>query len=211
MIALIDCDLVAYRCAASCNTEEEGALEVALLRCDKLMREIIYAVSAESYRAFLTGKNNFRKRINPEYKANRKDTVPPIYLQQCREFLVTEWNAEVSDGCEADDMLGESQTVETIICTLDKDLNMVPGMHYNWVKNTIYEVTPLEGIKHLYKQVLIGDISDNIKGVTGIGPVKAAKLIDNLETEEEMYETVRQLYNDDERLCMNLQCLYIWH
>ena len=211
MIALIDCDLVAYRCAASCNTEEEGALETALLRCDKLMQEIVYAVSADSYRAFLTGKNNFRKRINPEYKANRKDTVPPIYLQQCRDFLITEWNAEVSEGCEADDMLGENQTSETIICTLDKDLDMVPGMHYNWVKATIYEVTTLEGIKHLYKQALIGDRSDNIQGVAGIGPVKAAKLIDNLETEEEMYEVVSGLYDSKERLCMNLQCLYIWH
>lgn len=225
MIALIDADLVAFRVAATCSSEEEGVLDIALLRCDKLMQDIVDATDATHYKAFLTGRNNFRKRINLEYKANRKDTIPPIYLQQCRDFLIKEWNAEVSEGCEADDMLGENQDQEgylithggddafykTVICTLDKDLDMVPGLHYNWVKNEIYTVSPLEGLRHLYKQALIGDRSDNIQGVAGIGPVKAARIIDSLETEEEMYETVRQLYQDDERLCTNLQCLYIWH
>lgn len=211
MRALVDCDLVAYRVAATCNSEEEGVLETALLRCDKLMQEITYASNSTEYKAFLTGKNNFRKRINPEYKANRRDTVPPIYLQQCRDFLISEWNAEVSEGCEADDLLGINQTENSIICTLDKDLDMVPGLHYNWVKNEIYNVSELEGLRNLYKQALVGDRSDNIQGVAGIGPVKAAKIIDCLTTEEEMYETVRQLYQDDKRLCLNLECLYIWH
>ena len=159
---------------------------------------------------FLTGKNNFRKRINPQYKANRKDTIPPIYLQQCRDFLIQEWNAEVSEGCEADDELGIAQGESTILCTLDKDLDMIPGLHYNWMHNNIYEVSELEGLQFFYKQLLIGDRSDNIFGVDGIGKVKAAKLIDHLTTEEEMFSTVKKLYNDDKRLCLNMECLYIW-
>lgn len=210
MLALIDADLVAFRVAATCNSEEEGVLDIALLRCDKLMQDIVDATDATHYKAFLTGRNNFRKRINLEYKANRKYTIPPIYLQQCRDFLIKEWNAEVSEGCEADDMLGINQTKETILCSLDKDLDMIPGLHYNWVKGDLYEISKIEAIQHFYRQLLIGDRSDNIFGVDGIGKVKAGRLIDHLLDEQEMYEVVRNLYNDDERLCMNMNCLWIW-
>lgn len=210
MISLIDADLVVYRVAATCDTDEEGALEIALLRCDKLMQDICYATDSDNYRAFLTGRNNFRKRINPEYKANRKDTVPPRYLQQCRDFLIQNWNAEVTEGCEADDALGMAQNNDTIICTLDKDLDMIPGLHYNWVRNEIYDINEVDALRNFYKQLLIGDRSDNIFGVAGIGKVKAARLIDPLEYEEDMYKVVRDLYNDDDRLCLNSECLWIW-
>ncbi len=209
-IALIDSDLVAYKVAATCDTDEEGALDIALLRCDKLMQNIVDATDSDQYKAFLTGKNNFRKRINPAYKANRKDTIPPRYLQQCRQYLIKEWNAEVSEGCEADDMLGINQTKETILCSLDKDLDMIPGLHYNWVKGDLYAISEIEAIQHFYRQLLIGDRSDNIFGVNGIGRVKAGRLIDHLTEEQEMYEVVRDLYKDDERLCMNMNCLWIW-
>ncbi len=206
----MDADLVVYRVAATCDTDEEGALEIALLRCDKLMQDICYATDSDNYRAFLTGRNNFRKRINPEYKANRKDTVPPRYLQQCRDFLIQNWNAEVTEGCEADDALGMAQNNDTIICTLDKDLDMIPGLHYNWVRNEIYDINEVDALRNFYKQLLIGDRSDNIFGVAGIGKVKAARLIDPLEYEEDMYKVVRDLYNDDDRLCLNSECLWIW-
>lgn len=209
-IALIDSDLVAYRVAATCDTDEDGALDIALLRCDKLMQDIVDATNSDQYQAFLTGKNNFRKRINPAYKANRKDTIPPRYLQQCRQYLIDVWNAEVSEGCEADDLLGINQTKDTILCSLDKDLDMIPGLHYNWVKGDLYEISKIEAIQHFYRQLLIGDRSDNIFGVDGIGKVKAGRLIDHLLDEQEMYKVVRDLYNDDERLCMNMNCLWIW-
>lgn len=208
-IALIDADLVAFRVAATCDTDEDGALDIALLRCDKLMRDILEVTEASQYKAFLTGKNNFRKKINPEYKANRKDKIPPRYLQQCRNFLIEEWKAEVSEGCEADDLLGINQSKDTILCSLDKDLDMIPGLHYNWYRGDFYEISKDEAIKHFYSQLLIGDRSDNIFGIAGIGKIKAEKLLAN-KTEQEMFNIVKDLYNDDERLCMNMQCLWIW-
>lgn len=110
--ALVDGDLVVYRCAASC--EKQGILieplEVALHRVDELMQRILYEVGATSYQVFLTGSNNFRLKYNPEYKANRKDMKRPQWLEQCREHLVVQWDAQVSDGCEADDLLSIAQT-----------------------------------------------------------------------------------------------------
>lgn len=205
---LIDSDLVAFRCAAS--VEPHGEEDVALLRADKLMRDLLTNTDSEDYIAFLTGANNFRKKINLEYKANRKDKEPPRWLQSCRQFLVSEWKAIISDGCEADDLLGIAQTEETRIASLDKDLKMIPGNHFNWLHNEYSYVSELDGIKHFYKQMIIGDKSDNIFGVMGLGPVKASKHIDSLTDEQDMLEIVWSLYNEDPtRFLMNAQCLWI--
>ena len=166
MIALIDADIVAYRAAASCK--EEDPVDVALFRVDKTMREILEMVDATTYKAFLTGSNNFRKVINKEYKANRKDMIPPVFLQDCREYLVTEWNAKLSQGQEADDELGINQDSNggSVICSIDKDLLMIPGNHFNWTKQQYGDMTHISydgGAKHFWKQMLIGDKSDTRK------------------------------------------------
>lgn len=207
-IALIDADLVAFRCAAT--VQDYDPVDVAIYRVDVLMRQILEATESEEYRSFLTGRGNFRKIINTEYKANRKDKEPPHYLQECRDYLIKEWNTVVSDGCEADDLLGIAQTDETVVCSLDKDLLMIPGTHFNWTKLQYTHVDQLDGLRTFYKQMLIGDRSDNIFGVDKIGPVKAAKLIDHLEDEVDMINKVFSLYGwDEERFVINAQCLWI--
>lgn len=205
--ALIDADLVAFRCAASAENDD---VEVAILRADLLMINIIEMTSADSYVASLTGADNFRKQINPAYKANRKDKVPPRHLADVQQYLMKEWNVQPTYGFEADDMLGMLQTEETIIASIDKDMLQIPGRHYNFVKQEFTEVSELEGLRFFYKQALIGDTSDNIFGVTGIGKVKAGKFIDDLDNERDMYNTVCQLYKDVDRLEMNLDCLWIF-
>ena len=105
-IALIDADIPCYRAAAA---SENDPLDICLMRADKMMRNIIEETSATGYLAFLSGPNNFRKEIYPEYKANRKDVVRPRHLPSVRQFLVSEWNAIVTDGHEADDAIGVAQ------------------------------------------------------------------------------------------------------
>lgn len=216
MEALIDGDLVAYINAASCS--EDDPEYVALIRTEERIRKILTHTQATTYRIFLSGGNNFRYEINPQYKANR--TAPdPIHRRACHQFLIDEWKAEEATGYEADDALGCNQTENTIICSLDKDLRMIPGKHYSWEisrKGVIIrepefaEVSYMDGIKHFYKQMIIGDTSDNIFGVVGLGKAKAAKIIDPLETEDQMKAVVASLYNDDERFVMNADCLWIW-
>lgn len=205
MTGLVDGDIACYRCAASAENEPE---EIAILRLDTLMKNILS--QEENHLTFLTGSNNFRYNINKEYKANRKDKPKPIHLAACHQYLLQEYGAIITEGYEADDALGFNQTEDTVIFSIDKDLLMIPGHHYNFVKNEFTEVLPMEGIKTFYRQLLIGDVTDNIYGVDGIGKVKASRLIDHLETEEEMFKVVREKYNDDERFYMNADCLWIW-
>jgi len=208
MKALIDGDIVVYRGAASAETDDAW---IAQSRADQMIQDILADTGATSYSVFLTGTGNFRREIAPSYKANRPDNRP-AHWQAVREFLVTQHKAQICDGYEADDEMGIQQDKTggtTVICSIDKDLLQIPGKHYNFVKKVFQEVTPDEGLKFLYLQSLIGDRSDNIVGVPGIGPVKAAQALAEL-LPEEWYDKCRAMYNDDERYHLNMQLLYIW-
>lgn len=217
MIALIDFDLLVYRCAASAENE---ALGVAKQRVDDLLDNILAKVQADEYKAFLSSSTNFRKTIYPEYKANRTQPKPK-WLSNLREYAL-ELGAVVSkDGLEADDELGINQTDKTIICSLDKDLLQIPGNHFQWqieggtpdkrwVKPDTFTVqTELEGLRVLYEQCLKGDGSDNIKGAIGIGEVKARKLLKDCKDEKEMIGVCLGEFFTEEEFLMNMQCVYL--
>jgi DNA polymerase-1 len=215
MLALIDADIVAYRCAAVTKEEPEN---VAIFQTEEMIKRIIHETEADEFVSFLTGPDNFRYKINPEYKANRKDVEKPKHLQICREFILKYYNGVLCTGHEADDAMGIEQdkvgdgdgNYSTVICSIDKDMLMIPGLHYNFVKNEYTEISKLEGIKQLYRQMIIGDPTDNIFGVKGIGKVGAAKIIDHLCNEGDMYDTVMDLYDGDiDRFVMNANCLWI--
>ena len=206
MQALIDGDIVAYRVACTC--EDDDSEDYVFSKVDDLIDKITFYTDSDEYKVYLTGSNNFRKAIYPEYKAHRP-TEKPYWLQAVREYLVKEFNAEICDGQEADDAMGINQTEETIICTIDKDLLMIPGQHYNFVKDEFQTVTYMDGLKHFYMQCLQGDRSDNIKGIPGIGPKKAERILEGCDSEYQMFKAVRNAYGNDEEFIMNASCLYV--
>lgn len=224
MIALIDGDSVAYRPAASCEPTkvklEREPVEFAIARCDDLMRRILYETNASTYELYIGGGKNWRHEIDPEYKANRKDMVRPEHLEAVREHLVVNWNAKVVDGIEAEDAVGIANTYAseaTIICHIDKDLDQLPGQHYNYVTSEQWYVTPLDGLKCFYTQLVMGDRVDNIQGYDGLMRQKIPKflqpIIDKINAcpdEWSMYQTVQEIYElGDEALLRNGQLLYI--
>lgn len=204
---LIDGDIVAYRCAASAENEEEW---VAVVRTEKLLDDICKATDAEEHKIFLSGENNFRYQIDPQYKANRKDKPKPKWLEACKNVLIEYYGAIITDGCEADDALGMHQSLDTTIVSTDKDLLQIPGKHFRFVSNEFLDISHVDGLRSFYRGLLIGDTADNIKGVVGIGKVRAGKLIDYLEHECEMFEVVQHYYNDNERLLRNGQLMHLW-
>lgn len=227
MIALIDGDIVAYRCAASCERTVDGMRiceapeEIALFRVEQLMQEIIHSTQADMYSCFLSQSHNFRYIVYPEYKANRRDTVDPVHRKACKQYLVDKWNAEFHEGYEADDALAWSQeqtpydgngfdlSPGSVICSIDKDLKQVSGLHYNFVKGETDDVSIIQGLSTFYQQVLIGDKTDNLIGLQGIGPKKAAKYLEGCYEEQEMFDTVYDLYQDKHQLAVNLMCMWL--
>ena len=218
-VALIDMDMVAFRCAASA---EQEPLEIALERADSLIERIMYEVGASSQEGWLTGSNNFRYDINPAYKADRKDRPRPKWLQDTREHLVVGWGSRVSDGIEADDELGISQCAadDSVICTNDKDLLMVPGEHFNPVTGVHLLISPHQGMQNFYFQMIMGDTSDNIFGFDGKKRSKIPKFLEptismlmEMSTAEDMDEYVRDLYWENQHhglYDINAACLWIW-
>lgn len=236
MRALLDGDIYAFRSAASAEHETVG---IAIHRLEEMIDGTLTQTGADSFDVFLSGDNNFRFKVYPEYKAGR-NPVKPKHLAEVKQYLVDKYKAVTSDGCEADDLLGIAQCEtlskrngdytylggvppETIICSLDKDLRMIPGWHYSfeirgtsvkgleWVRAAEkVQVDPLEGLRHFYTQVLTGDSTDNIKGAPGIGKVKAKALLENAGSEQEMFEIVSYQFGSEEHLLMTGQCLWIF-
>lgn len=207
-------DLVCFRCSASA---ENDPVNIAIYRAEELLDNILNKTGADSYRAFLTGATNFRNTVYPEYKANRK-AERPKHLHAIREYAMESMNSELAEkDLEADDMLGIHQTEDTIICSLDKDLAMIPGKHFQWEisgkgwskPDRFFEQTELEGSRLFYEQCLKGDTSDNIKGLKGIGNKTANKMLKGCTTEQEMFNVVRGAYGHDDEFIMNASCLYI--
>lgn len=180
MHLLIDADSICYSAGYSAN--EPGQENLANWQLDNLLKTIVDDTKCSSYQVYLSGSDNFRYRIYPEYKANRAGMIRPIHLQSMREHLVSNWAACVSDGREADDEVsiaqmkwmqpflageGPDPAKETAISHIDKDINMVPGKHYNPMKKLWYDISEEEGFQNFYIQLILGDKTDNIPGYDG--------------------------------------------
>jgi hypothetical protein len=190
-------DIVAYRCAASCEPTKKKPfrepLELAILRTDELMFRILNETDADEYAGWLSGNENFRTVIYPEYKANRVGLVRPEYLQNVREFMITDWNAKIAVGYEADDAIGMAFDGTGVICSIDKDFKQIPGRHYNFVTFEFDDVDDYTAELNFWSSMLIGDRVDNIPGVPGIGKVKAPRMLEG-RTPKEMKEYVKEIY-----------------
>lgn len=202
MRLLIDGDPIVYRIgfASQKKNKETGLVTAdpvsfAKHSCKLYMDRIIEDTECDEYTVFLTGKDNFRFKVREDYKANRAGTDKPVHYQVIRDYLVSRYSATVIEGMEADDALALSQTEDTAIATIDKDLLMVPGKHYNYVKEEWKEVTEEWGHRFFHHQMLTGDKVDNIIGLKGIGPKKADKLLDDTPIED-WEEMIVDLYND---------------
>ena len=213
LMPIIDGDILCYRVGFACNEETE---KVAIRTMADMLEELIFIeLSSNIHVGYLTGKENYRHDIakTKPYKGNRKDAPRPVHLHSLREYLITAWDFRVADGQEADDAIGIHATLtrdNSIIVSIDKDLDMIPGHHYNPVKKDHYYVNDKVAIKNFYRQILTGDKVDNVQGLRGIGPKKADKILGDFDTDLAMYEAVLKAYDGDaERVLENGQLLWI--
>jgi len=213
MLALIDADIITYRIGFASEDVNE---KLCLARCAEFMEELVMKPWVGEYQGYLTGSTNYRKDIavTAPYKGNRVGTKPKHYAL-IREYLIKAWGCELVEGQEADDAIGIKAYAigdieEYIIMSIDKDLDMIRGWHYNFIKDQKYLVDDFQAIKHFYAQLLTGDRVDNIVGLKGVGPKKAAKILEDCITEADMYKAVLEAYDNDEtRVLENGQLLWI--
>jgi DNA polymerase-1 len=158
----------------------------------------------EDYIIALGGDYNYRDDIYSLYKKspsrenNRKGRVE--HYHEAREYLKSLSEAVVTDEEEADDLIGHwvaelsNKSLPYTIISIDKDLNQLPGWHYNPDPRfeRVYTVNEDQAKDFFLKQMIIGDSIDNIPGIAGLGPIKAKEIINK--TEIPLYQLVIELY-----------------
>ena len=142
-----------------------------------------------------TGEKTFRSDLYPEYKSNRPEPPEALIPQFdiIHNILVELKLPHLSwPGYEADDIIGSAvaqwreQFEEILIASGDKDLMQLIGGNVKMVdtmKNITYdEKGVLEKMGVRPKQIvdylsIVGDSSDNVPGMRGVGPKGAIKLL----------------------------------
>ncbi len=157
-------------------------------------------------------EGSFRKEIYPEYKANRP-TPPEDLVAQLS--VAIEWIKKMGfktlskDRYEADDVIAtvmkfaKEQNILGKMVSSDKDLYQLIYDHqiflYDWVKRKnigVEECVAKFGVQpedFVDFQALIGDSSDNVPGVKGIGIKTASKIINEYHTLEAVYENIEHV------------------
>jgi hypothetical protein len=227
MKALIDGDIILHRCAGSCEpTKIKPFVEppdTAIQRMTDLVSRILTEISADEFTIYVGDGKTFRHTLYPEYKAHR--TKPrPTHYELLKGILFKDYPTSLVTEIETDDRLGIEQVKMgdgSIICSIDKDLLQIPGHHYNFVRQYRSFVSPSDGLRTFYRQLVAGDGTDNIPSYDGklrhSIPQFMEKLlapIDEMGDELDMYIYVRDLYSDQEyetieNMHRNAQLLYI--
>lgn len=219
LVPICDADSICY--AASGSVKDDEPVNFALHNAKKQMEAIQDKFDRGlEMQVHLTGKSNFRDviAVTQPYKGNRTQPKPQ-YLPDVRQYLVDMWGARIVEGKEADDTVAIEYLKDPdnrCIVAIDKDLLQIPGWHYNYKKDELFKVSEEEATRSFWRQVLEGDRTDNIRGLPGIGKVKAAKIIDECRDEQEMYAVARRMYaeaypgNGDTVLLEHANLLYIW-
>ena len=138
-------------------------------------------IKQKEIQMFISGKNNFRYNIFPDYKKNRVGKALPLFLRELKQYAVDRYGAIESHGAEADDytVFYANKYRKALILAIDKDVKtQVTNKVYDYWKEQ-YEEVNLEFITRApYLQTLTGDAGDGIIGLWRIGPKTALKIFD---------------------------------
>jgi hypothetical protein len=151
------------------------------------------------------GKNfRFDVATINKYKGQRDPASKPLYLQEACQFMLglagdTTYPCPISayefEGVETDDIMGWLQRVgETCIFSQDKDLRTIPGMYMDCKTESYINLSDWDADLWLYQQILMGDSTDNVYGIKGIGKAKSLKLLKDCKNEMQMANLVYQTY-----------------
>jgi 5'-3' exonuclease len=165
--------------------------ELAFANLEGMLGRIFDRFETNDHALTFSSSTNFRYSVDPTYKANRKGARKPLCYAAVRELCDAHYNTRTMEGLEADDIMGILATKpgssQRIIISQDKDLKTIPGTL--WDGKDLLHVSQEEAdYNHLY-QTLIGDSVDGFKGCPGVGPVKAAKILEPSDFEKAGYIT----------------------
>lgn len=215
MRLIVDCDPLVYGMGFAAQGEPYvHALNLVKIQLQRYMEFF----GSKDISAHLTGsrEDQWRPQLYPSYKADRLTAQKPEHYDAIRDYLVTHWNAQVSDGIEADDAvcleayeykqysLGHideeceefDQIAPTcVMVSVDKDLDQCPGWHFkpgtiSRPKDWYYYINRETAALWWGCQMLMGDPGDDIVGIPNIGKAKAKRFMLELPTDQYDYDSI---------------------
>jgi DNA polymerase-1 len=202
---LIDADVLAFEAAVVAEESIEWKDEMWTVHADMALAKARVVNRVEEFKDMmktnsvtmcLTDRANFRRVLNPDYKANRSKSRLPIILRQVKQWIIEELDGQMWANLEADDIISilatdKEMDEETIIISIDKDFKSVPGIFYDYNKGEYHHPTEEEADNYHLVQTIAGDHTDGYSGVPGIGVTRAQRL---LEKDGYTWETVVKCY-----------------
>ena len=216
-VALIDIDGMVH--AAQYNHTVEEAKRIL----DGMITGALAWIDAEKYHVACKGKGNFRKQLSPEYKYHRnRDSALEGELAQLLTYAEEVWGAVPAHNFEADDLIccwrwyyeHAKGGWTPIMVSNDKDMLTISGWHFNYRKTEYQFVSEADSLYNFANQLIQGDSSDNIPGIPGLGPKKAAEILAGVPPEQ-LLDVVKQEYQKHygtrwkEEMQLNADLLYI--
>ena len=199
--------------------------------CNMLLNIIINEKPKYIACVFDAGKHTFRNNLYENYKANR-DKMPEDLFSQLEDLkqLLKYMGIKVIEipEIEADDIIGSisrKYDAEFILISGDKDLfQLINNNTTVWhTKRGVTDVVKLDeqALKKEYNlkpyqvieiKSIMGDSSDNIPGVAGIGKVGAMKLIEQYDNLDNIYAHINEIKGSTkDKLLKNKDMAYLSH
>ncbi|SDB94690.1 DNA polymerase I [Pelagirhabdus alkalitolerans] len=212
-LVLIDGNSILYRAffALPLLSNDKGVYTNAVFGFTKMLLKVLEDENPTHVLvAFDAGKTTFRHKTYKEYKGGRQKT-PPELSEQFN--LVRELLDESSvkhyelDQYEADDIIGtlankaSQQNIDVQVITGDKDMLQLVSDNVNvqitkkglseidvYTPEFLRETFTLDPDQIIDMKALMGDNSDNIPGVAGVGEKTAIKLLNQFKSLDGIYE-----------------------
>lgn len=207
MILLVDADSLVFASCYSGNEDEKYFTEIedARGKFDEQFMNIVNRLeeefNIEKVLTFNGSRGNFRKKINPTYKANRKNTELPPLLFEMHQYVKDQYGSIYGYGVETDDLVAkywknlsdELGRENVMIVSLDKDYKQFPCLIYNYhyKHQCIYDISEASALYNFYEQMIIGDGADNVNYFKGKGKAFAKKWYNGCKTK---YQYTRRLF-----------------
>lgn len=184
-ISILDADSIIYKVAW---TNQESTQEVVQKALEAYIDDICKKTECTNYVLCITVGRCFRyiEAKTKPYKGNRK-LEKPKHFDFLKELLITKYKAFYSkDQYEADDLIFILKDqyedlypeAEIILCINDKDCLQYGGEYYDYHKHIFISLSEEEANYNKLTQLLIGDTSDNINIIEGLGKKTAERILE---------------------------------
>jgi len=155
-----------------------------------------YSKEVKTVKIVFSSDSNFRKEIDPEYKANRPER--PLAINKIKQRVMEDnpMMIRIVEGFEADDVVKWLNTYfDYDVASPDKDVKSQMQVCFDYQKNYFTDILTDEEIEfNIWKQCIVGDRSDNIKGINGIGPKGAEIFLSDFGLDFEAICTISENY-----------------